>query len=49
MHNGQVKMGWFVMKNNARKVRRMRPEDRVMAGFAGATADALALFERLEA
>jgi ATP-dependent HslUV protease, peptidase subunit HslV len=47
--DGQVTMGGFVVKNNARKVRRMGPEDRVVAGFAGATADALALFERLEA
>jgi ATP-dependent HslUV protease, peptidase subunit HslV len=47
--DGQVTMGGFVVKNNARKVRRLGPDDRVIAGFAGATADALALFERLEA
>lgn len=41
-------MGSSVVKNNARKVRRLGPNDRVIAGFAGATADALTLFERLE-
>jgi ATP-dependent HslUV protease, peptidase subunit HslV len=46
--DGQVTMGSYVVKNNARKVRRLGPNDRVVAGFAGATADALTLFERLE-
>ncbi len=46
--DGQVSFGNTVMKSNARKVRRLGKGD-VIAGFAGATADALALFERLEA
>ncbi|MBV8799344.1 MAG: ATP-dependent protease subunit HslV [Alphaproteobacteria bacterium] len=46
--DGQVTMGQTVMKANARKVRRLGKEQ-VIAGFAGATADAFALFERLEA
>lgn len=46
--DGQVTMGQTVMKANARKVRRLGKGD-VIAGFAGATADAFALFERLEA
>ncbi|OYQ32431.1 HslU--HslV peptidase proteolytic subunit [Niveispirillum lacus] len=46
--DGQVSMGPTVMKSNARKVRRLAGGS-VMAGFAGATADAFALFERLEA
>ena len=46
--DGQVSMGQTVMKSNARKVRRLAG-GAVMAGFAGATADAFALFERLEA
>ena len=46
--DGQVSVGQTVMKSNARKVRRLSGGD-VMAGFAGATADALTLFERLEA
>lgn len=46
--DGQVSMGQTVMKSNARKVRRLAGGG-VIAGFAGATADALALFERLEA
>ena len=45
--DGQVTMGQTVMKSNARKVRRLAA-GAVMAGFAGATADALTLFERLE-
>jgi ATP-dependent HslUV protease, peptidase subunit HslV len=45
--DGQVTMGNTVMKANARKVRRLGKGD-VIAGFAGATADAFALFERLE-
>ncbi|QJE71729.1 ATP-dependent protease subunit HslV [Aerophototrophica crusticola] len=46
--DGQVSMGQTVMKSNAKKVRRLAGGS-VMAGFAGATADAFALFERLEA
>jgi ATP-dependent HslUV protease subunit HslV len=46
--DGQVSLGSTVIKSNARKVRRLGRGD-VIAGFAGATADALALFERLEA
>lgn len=46
--DGQVSLGATVMKSNARKVRRLGKGD-VIAGFAGATADAFALFERLEA
>ena len=46
--DGQVSMGNTVMKPNARKVRRLGAEDKVIAGFAGATADAFTLFERLE-
>jgi ATP-dependent HslUV protease subunit HslV len=45
--DGQVSVGQTVMKSNARKVR-LLGDGSVMAGFAGATADALALFERLE-
>jgi ATP-dependent HslUV protease subunit HslV len=45
--DGQVTMGQTVMKGNAVKVRRMF-EDKVLAGFAGATADAFALFEKFE-
>ena len=45
--DGQVSMGQTVMKANARKVRLLAGGS-VMAGFAGATADALTLFERLE-
>jgi len=46
--DGQVSMGHTVMKGNARKVRRLY-RDQVVAGFAGATADAFTLFERFEA
>ncbi|HEY5336872.1 MAG TPA: ATP-dependent protease subunit HslV [Rhizomicrobium sp.] len=46
--DGQVTLGATVMKANARKVRRLGKGE-VIAGFAGATADAFALFERLEA
>lgn len=46
--DGQVSMGNTVMKGNARKVRRLY-NDRVIAGFAGGTADAFTLFERFEA
>ena len=45
--DGQVSLGNTVMKGSARKVRRIA-DDKVIAGFAGATADAFALFERLE-
>jgi len=47
--DGQVSMGQTVMKPNARKVRTLGPEGKVIGGFAGATADAFTLFERLEA
>ncbi|GGB98864.1 ATP-dependent protease subunit HslV [Novosphingobium endophyticum] len=46
--DGQVSMGNTVMKPNARKVRRIGEDEKVIAGFAGATADAFTLFERLE-
>lgn len=46
--DGQVTLGNTVMKGNARKVRRLY-KDRVIAGFAGGTADAFTLFERFEA
>ena len=46
--DGQVSMGNTVMKPNARKVRRIGEGEKVIAGFAGATADAFTLFERLE-
>ena len=45
--DGQVSMGNTVMKGNARKVRRLA-NDRVIAGFAGGTADAFTLFELFE-
>ncbi len=45
--DGQVSMGSTVMKGNARKVRRLY-HDQVLAGFAGATADAFTLFEHFE-
>lgn len=45
--DGQVTLGNTVMKSNARKVRRLY-KDQVIAGFAGATADAFTLFERFE-
>lgn len=46
--DGQVSMGDTVMKGNARKVRRIGEGGHIIAGFAGATADAFTLFERLE-
>ena len=46
--DGQVSLGNTVMKGNARKVRRLYG-DKVLAGFAGGTADAFTLFERFEA
>ncbi|MFT5277291.1 MAG: ATP-dependent HslUV protease subunit HslV [Arenicella sp.] len=45
--DGQVSLGNTVMKGNARKVRRLY-HDKVLAGFAGGTADAFTLFERFE-
>ncbi len=45
--DGQVSLGNTIMKGNARKVRRLY-NDRVLAGFAGGTADAFTLFERFE-
>jgi len=45
--DGQVSLGNTVMKGNARKVRRLY-HDKVIAGFAGGTADAFTLFERFE-
>ncbi len=45
--DGQVTLGNTVMKGNARKVRRLHG-DKVLAGFAGGTADAFTLFERFE-
>lgn len=46
--DGQVSLGQTVMKGNARKVRRIGKNGNVIAGFAGATADAFTLLERLE-
>jgi ATP-dependent HslUV protease subunit HslV len=46
--DGQVTMGNTIMKPNAKKVRRIGPDGKVIGGFAGATADAFTLFERLE-
>ena len=46
--DGQVTLGNVVLKASARKVRRLY-EDRILAGFAGGTADAFTLFERFEA
>ncbi|MAT51630.1 MAG: HslU--HslV peptidase proteolytic subunit [Porticoccaceae bacterium] len=46
--DGQVSLGNTIMKGNARKVRRLY-QDKVIAGFAGGTADAFTLFERFEA
>ncbi|WP_111498226.1 MULTISPECIES: ATP-dependent protease subunit HslV [Marinobacter] len=46
--DGQVSLGNTVMKGNARKVRRLY-NNKVLAGFAGGTADAFTLFERFEA
>jgi ATP-dependent HslUV protease subunit HslV len=45
--DGQVTLGQIVVKATARKVRRLY-QDRILAGFAGATADAFTLFERFE-
>ena len=46
--DGQVTLGHIVVKASARKVRKLH-KDQVLAGFAGATADAFTLFERFEA
>jgi len=46
--DGQVTMGTTVMKHNAKKIRKMY-NDQILSGFAGATADALTLFEKIEA
>jgi ATP-dependent HslUV protease, peptidase subunit HslV len=46
--DGQVTLGAIVVKASARKVRKIH-NDRILAGFAGATADAFTLFERFEA
>jgi ATP-dependent HslUV protease subunit HslV len=46
--DGQVTLGNVVLKSSARKVRRLY-EDKILAGFAGGTADAFTLFERFEA
>lgn len=46
--DGQVTLGSIVIKSTARKIRRLH-HDKVLAGFAGATADAFTLFERFEA
>ncbi len=45
--DGQVTVGTTVMKHNAKKIRRLH-HDQVLAGFAGATADAFTLFEKFE-
>lgn len=45
--DGQVTMGSTILKHTARKIRRLH-SDRVLAGFAGGTADALTLFEKFE-
>ncbi len=47
--DGQVSLGATIVKSNARKVRRLGKDGAIIAGFAGATADAFTLFERLEA
>src|SRR5580692_5431605 len=46
--DGQVSLGQTIIKGNARKVRRIGNDGSVLAGFAGATADAFTLLERLE-
>lgn len=47
--DGQVSVGNTVMKSSAKKLRKLGKDGKIVAGFAGATADALTLFERLEA
>ena len=46
--DGQASLGNTIIKANVKKVRRLGSDDSVIAGFAGSTADAFALFERLE-
>ncbi len=46
--DGQVSVGQTIIKHNAKKVRPLGKGGQVIAGFAGATADAFTLFERLE-
>ena len=46
--DGQVSMGDTIVKGNARKVRTLGKDNSIIAGFAGATADAFTLFERLD-
>lgn len=46
--DGQVSFGNTVMKSSAKKIRRLGSDKKIIAGFAGATADAFTLFERLE-
>src|SRR3954462_10018065 len=46
--DGQVTLGEGVIKHNARKIRRLY-QDKILAGFAGSTADAFSLFSRFEA
>ena len=46
--DGQASMGNTIMKANVKKVRRLGSKNSIIAGFAGSTADAFALFERLE-
>lgn len=45
--DGQITIGNTIMKHNAKKIRKMY-NDRILAGFAGATADAMTLFEKFE-
>ena len=47
--DGQASLGNTVMKANVKKIRRLGQDNSVISGFAGSTADAFALFERLEA
>ena len=46
--DGQVTLGHTVIKQKAKKVRRLGVDNKIIAGFAGSTADAFTLFERLE-
>ncbi len=46
--DGQVSLGEAVIKRSARKVRRLGKDEKVLAGFAGSTADAMTLFEKFE-
>ena len=46
--DGQASLGNTVMKSNVKKIRRLGHDSSVISGFAGSTADAFALFERLE-